>query len=88
MRRRWPGFEVAEATTDKAVWFGSLVGIERPYRVMIEYGLPLGGDPDERSRSFPLVRVLSPRLIPRFDVAEEEPLPHAVSDTNLTLPTN
>src|SRR4029079_18395204 len=26
--------------------------------------------------SFPLVRILSPRLVPRFDAAEEAPLPH------------
>ena len=24
MRRRWPGFDVAEETRDKVVWFGSL----------------------------------------------------------------
>lgn len=80
MRRRWPGFVVAEETADKAVWFGSLVGIERPYRVMVEYGLPVGGASDQRFRGFPLVRVLSPSLVPRFDVPEEVPLPHVYFD--------
>lgn len=80
MRRRWPSFQVAEQTSDKAVWFGSLVGIERPYRLMIEYGLPRGEASDERYRSFPLVRVMSPQLVPRFDAAEEAPLPHVYFD--------
>lgn len=79
MRRRWPGFDVAEDTLDKAIWFGSLIGIERPYRVMVEYRLPLGF-PDERFRSFPLVRVLSPRLVLRFDLDDEAPLPHVYFD--------
>ncbi len=80
MRRRWPGFEIGEETGDKVIWFGSLVGIERPYRMMVEYGLPRGNAADERFRCFPLVRVLSPRLVPRFDVAEEAPLPHVYFD--------
>jgi hypothetical protein len=79
MRHRWPDFEVAEEIPDKAVWFGPLVGIERPYRVMVEYGLPLSNS-SERFRKFPLVRVLSPQLVPRFDVAEESPLPHVYFD--------
>jgi hypothetical protein len=79
MRRRWPQFDVAEQTADHALWFGSLVGIERPYRVMIEYGLPVPGA-TERWRSFPLVRVLSSALVPRFDAAEERPLPHVYFD--------
>ena len=39
MRRHWPSFEVAGQTVDQAVWFGSLAGIERSYRVMVEYRL-------------------------------------------------
>lgn len=80
MRRRWLGFEIGEETADKVIWFGSLVGIERPYRVMVEYGLPRSNASDERFRAFPLVRILSPRLVPRFDAAEEAPLPHVYFD--------
>lgn len=79
MRRRWPQFDLADETADSALWFGGLVGIERPYRVAVEYGLPVEGA-RERWRSFPLVRVLSPRLEPRFDAAEEAPLPHVYFD--------
>lgn len=86
MSRRWSQFDVAEQTQDRAVWFGSLVGIERPYRVMVEYGLPIDNDVDEMWRRFPLVRVLSPELEPRFDAAEEAPLPHVYFDEkDLTL---
>lgn len=79
MRRRWGQFDLAEETTDSAVWFGSLVGIERPYRISLEFGLPIHGH-DERWRSFPIVRVLSPALEPQFDAAEEAPLPHVFFD--------
>lgn len=86
MSRRWSQFDVAEQTQDRAVWFGSLVGIERPYRVMVEYGLPIDNDVDEMWRRFPLVRVLLPELEPRFDAAEEAPLPHVYCDEkDLTL---
>lgn len=76
MQQHWPGFGLGEETLDKAVWFGSLVGLERAYRVMIEYGLPTRAAPDEMFRRFPLVRVLSPELELRFDGPEEAPLPH------------
>lgn len=86
MRSRWPQFELADETDNKAVWFGSLVGIERPYRVMVEYGLPLTEASSDLYRYFPLVRVLSPRLVPRLDVAEESPLPHVYfDDHDITL---
>ena len=62
MQRHWPGFALAEETLDKAVWFGSLAGLERTYRLMIEYGLPKKATADGMCRRFPLVRVLSPRL--------------------------
>lgn len=85
MRHRWPRFDVAEQTADRAVWFGSLIGIERSYRVMVEYGLPVSGD-ERLWRSFPLVRILSPPLVPRFDAAEEVPLPHVYfDDHDITL---
>lgn len=81
MHRRWGQFDLAEQTPDSAIWFGSLVGIERPYRVVVEFGLPVSGK-DERWRSFPLVRVLSPALEPQFDAIEEAPLPHVYFDDN------
>lgn len=86
MARHWPGFDVASQTTDAVVWFGWLVGIERQYRVMVEYGLPRKPEHDEMWRRYPLVRVMSPRLEPRFDAAEEAPLPHVYfDDHDLTL---
>lgn len=85
MARRWPKFDLAEQTEDRAIWFGPLAGIERSYRVMVEYGLPIGTD-DELCRRFPVVRVMSPPLEPRFDAAEEAPLPHVYFDErDLTL---
>jgi hypothetical protein len=86
MRRHWPGFEVAGRTADQAAWFGSLVGIERVYRVMVEYRLPHELQDHERYKSSPLVRVLSPPLRPRFDAGEEAPLPHVYfDDHDITL---
>ncbi|ODS03269.1 hypothetical protein AUC71_10545 [Methyloceanibacter marginalis] len=62
MHRYWPGFELAEQTAEQAIWFGSLAGIERTYRIVVDYRLPL----DQGDRScrwqFPVVRVLSPSL--------------------------
>lgn len=80
MRRRWPEFDVADVRDDQAMWFGSVVGIERPYRVMIRYGLPSGVGNEPMWRCFPEVRVLSPRLILRPDAADEAPLPHVYFD--------
>lgn len=86
MRRNWPDFALAEETADKAVWFGALAGLERAYRLMVEYGLPIGAAPEEMCRRFPLVRVLSPRLELRFDAPEEAPLPHVYfTDPDPTL---
>lgn len=87
MRRRWPQFGVGEKTVDKAVWFGPLVGIERSYNLMVEYGLPLAqASGGEMMRRFPVVRVLSPRLELRFEAEEEAPLPHVFFDEfDLTL---
>jgi len=86
MRRRWRQFDLAEQTSDSAVWFGGLVGIERPYRVVLEYGLPLPGAGAERWRTYPVVRVLSPQLQPNFDALEEAPLPHVYfDDKDITL---
>ena len=76
MRRHWPTFDIAEETLDRVVWFGSLAGAERSHRVMVEYGLPRRSATHDMYRRFPVVRVLSPKLQPRFDAAEEAPLPH------------
>jgi hypothetical protein len=75
VQQHWPGFALAEAPGDKTVWFGPLAGLERTYRLMIEYGLPTRAA-DEMCRRCPVVRVLSPRLELNFDAAEEAPLPH------------
>lgn len=86
MRQRWPGFDLGEETVDKAVWFGSLAGIERSYRVMIEFGLPRPKAAPTMWRRFPVVRVLSPALKPNFDAQEEAPLPHVYFvDPDITL---
>jgi hypothetical protein len=76
MQRHWPDFALAEESEDRAVWFGPLAGLERTYRVMIDYGLPTNAAAYEMCRRIPLVRVLSPRLELRFDAPEEAPLPH------------
>lgn len=86
MATHWPEFEVASKDADSAIWFGWLAGIERRYRISIEYGLPLGPGSDELWRRFPLVRVMTPKLEPRFDAPEEAPLPHVYfEDNDLTL---
>jgi hypothetical protein len=79
MARRWPGFEVLVPEPDHAMWFGSLAGIERSYRVMVEYAWPRGEN-DEMFRRFPVVRVLTPRLQLRYDAHDEAPLPHVYFD--------
>lgn len=77
MRRRWPSFEMTNAfEPDAAMWFGTLFGIERPFRVSIHYGLPRRGDERALYRLMPVVRVLNPRLRPNPDAQDEAPLPH------------
>jgi hypothetical protein len=84
MRRHWPAFALGEETLDAAVWFGPLAGLERTYRLMIQYGLPTGAA--DMFRRFPVVRVLSPPLEPNFQAAEEAPLPHVFfSEPDITL---
>lgn len=81
MKRHWPSFEVVDEEIDRAIWFGSLAGIELQYRVMIEFGLPAPATDDESLwRRFPIVRVLTPPLTPRWDAKEEAPLPHVYFD--------
>ncbi|CAA7617460.1 hypothetical protein [Magnetospirillum sp. SS-4] len=76
MHLRWPNFEVHKRTTDKVIWIGDLVGIERAYTLWVEYGLPRNPPSDPMFRRFPLVRVVSPRLELQWDAPEEAPLPH------------
>jgi hypothetical protein len=76
MRRHWPEFEAARALGGGTAWFGPLVGLGRTYRVMIEYG-PVPPPPEAPFLAqIPLVRVLNPRLEPRWDAQDEVPLPH------------
>jgi hypothetical protein len=64
------------------IWFGSLVGIQKPYRLMVEYGLPRDPTTDPIWRRLPLVRILSPKLKPNFLALEEAPLPHVYFDVD------
>jgi hypothetical protein len=86
MRRLWPQFAVTERSDDHVVWIGPLVGIERPYKLVVEFGLPRDPVTDDMFRRFPVVRVLSPALEPNFDAEEEAPLPHVYfNQYDLTL---
>lgn len=77
MRRRWPSFEMAHALEPAAViWFGTLLAIERPFRVSIHYGLPYGDGDLPLFRIMPVVRVLNPRLRLNSCALDEAPLPH------------
>jgi hypothetical protein len=76
MRRLWPQFEVIKRGNDYATWIGPLVGIERPHKLAVEFGLPIDPATDQLFRCFPLVFVLSPPLQPNPKAEEEAPLPH------------
>lgn len=80
MQRRWPMFDMVPMGREYVVWFGDLIGIQKRYRVMIEFGLPFDRTDDPPFRRFPQVRVVTPRLRPNFDAAEEAPLPHVYID--------
>ena len=76
MGRLWPLFEPTSGTgPSSVVWFGPLKGLDRPFTLAVEYGLPLKGS-TQRHRFLPIVRVLRPSLILNFDAEEEAPLPH------------
>lgn len=86
MQRRWPSFTRVEESHAHAVWVGSLAGLECSYRLMVEFGLPeyIGGSP--LCAKFPVVRVLSPRLVLRPLAVEEAPLPHVYFESpDITL---
>jgi len=86
MTKHWPDFDIVSETADALTCFGWLVGIERQYRIMVEYGLPSASDTEAMWRRFPLVRVMSPLLEPNFDAQDEAPLPHVYFDEfDLTL---
>ena len=78
MRRRWRRFAATEYPEREAVaWEGCIIGLQRSYRISIEYGLPLKYSSDFHFfRRFPLVRVLEPTLEPNYKAVEEAPLPH------------
>ena len=82
MKRGWPAFDIVPMGRDHVMWFGDLVGIQKRYRVMIEYGLPVGASSDLAFRRSPQVRVIEPRLRPNFKAAEEAPLPHVYIDVD------
>ncbi|MCH7839386.1 MAG: hypothetical protein IID38_04000 [Planctomycetes bacterium] len=80
MRKRWPGFDLVHGfESDSVIWFGNLVGLERPFRVSVEYGLPTGPE-SPMFRLMPVVRVISPNLVLNFDAEDEAPLPHVFFD--------
>jgi hypothetical protein len=80
MRRRRPELEPAPFLGGRIAWFGPLIGIARPYQIMIEYG-PVVVPPDTPLLArIPLVRVLAPRLEPRWSARDEAPLPHVFFD--------
>jgi hypothetical protein len=76
MKRRWPSFALVEEAHDHAVWVGSLAGLECSYRLMVELGLPDYVGVNPLCAEFPIVRVLSPRLVLKPHAVEEAPLPH------------
>jgi len=70
MRKRWPGFDLVHGfESDSVIWFGNLVGLERPFRVSVEYGLPTGPE-SPMFRLMPVVRVISPKLVLNFDAED------------------
>ena len=82
MQRRWPAFNAVPMGRDHMLWFGDLVGIQKRYRVMIEFGLPSDPLNDPPCRRFPQVRIMNPRLRPNFEAADEAPLPHVYFDVD------
>lgn len=76
MAVRWPEFTPAVGLSSTTiVWYGNLRGLDRAFRVSVEYGLPLVGS-KSLHRVIPVVRVLAPRLIFNFKAKDEAPLPH------------
>lgn len=81
MKRRWPGFIAYPQNDGSILWIGDLTPIEVRYTLTIRFGLAGGDVPDSYYWHFPEVRVVSPRLRPVFDAAEEAPLPHVYFDS-------
>ncbi|MBO0765996.1 MAG: hypothetical protein J2P50_15615, partial [Hyphomicrobiaceae bacterium] len=80
MRATRPEFEVAPSFGSRITWFSLLIGLARSYRIMIAYGpVPVAADAPLLDR-IPLVRILNPRLQPRWDAEDEAPLPHVFFD--------
>ena len=76
MFRRWPQFVPTLGTgPHSVVWFGDLKGLERTFRLSVQYGLPRP-DTTDRYRVMPLVRVLRPSVVMNWEAEEEAPLPH------------
>jgi len=76
MHAQWPLFKLSHGIAPKTViWTGQLYGLERPFKVTIEYGEFIRGD-RLLCRMMPVVRVIEPALILNHCAAEEAPLPH------------
>jgi hypothetical protein len=80
MRAARPEFAATRLPGGAMAWFGPLVGVARPYRVMIEYGPVPAPSAAPLLERIPLVRVLNPRLEPRWSAHNEAPLPHVFFD--------
>jgi hypothetical protein len=82
MKRNWPAFDMVPMGREHVTWFGDLIGIQKSYRVMIEFGLPVDSSSNPLFRCFPQVRVIKPRLRPNWKALEETPLPHVYFDVD------
>lgn len=80
MKKRWPDFTNTQPTSSSVVWFGDLVGIQKPYRIMIDYDLRRAEAAIGLPQFVPMVTVLSPKLRPNSEAIEEAPLPHVYFD--------
>lgn len=83
MERRWPRFSVSAGLAERSViWFGDIKGLDRIFRISIEYGLPIKGE-DSFQRVMPIVRVIRPSLVLNPMATEEPILPHVYFDKNV-----
>ena len=79
MAQRWPQFQVSRPGDQLIIWSGDLQGLERSFRITVEYGIPKQGD-QAMYRLMPVVRVQHPSLVLNPKAEEEAPLPHVYPD--------
>lgn len=79
MAQRWPQFQVSRPGDQLITWSGDLQGLERSFRITVEYGIPKQGD-QAMYRLMPVVRVQHPSLVLNPKAEEEAPLPHVYPD--------